>query len=122
MLRAASSAVRNAYSLEISGSGAPRRTATATGERTKSTRLPASRWPPAINRPIASPASTTRSKRSPACTRRAASTPPTDATTTAVPVRLSKAAASLANTWRVAIDERQVIGAVIGAGGNAFME
>ena len=85
MLRAASTACRSDASEPTSGCGAPARTAIATGERIRSTRLPATTWPEATSRSIASEASTTTSNASPACTRRAASTPPTDSIATVQP-------------------------------------
>ena len=114
MVRADRTAWRTASSLVMSGRSAPARTATETPECTRSARLSATAWPEATRRSIASLASTTMSKASPACTRRAASTPPTDSILTAWPVCFSKADASSASTWRVAMEEMQVIGVVSG--------
>ena len=105
MVRAASTARRTASSSPMSGRRAPARTATATGECARSTALPAARWPVAISFSIASRESATTSNASPACTRRATSTPPTDSSATAWPVRASKARVSSVSTGFVAIDE-----------------
>ena len=89
----------------ISSRGAPALTAAATLERTRSTRLPVHTRPLDTSLSIASEASTTPSKASPACTRLAASTPPTDSISTAMPDTCSQASANSANTWRVAMEE-----------------
>ena len=67
----------------MSGRGAPARTAIATPDRTRSTRLSGTILPSPVSASMTSAASTTASNASPARTRFAASTPPTDSRWTA---------------------------------------
>jgi hypothetical protein len=106
MCRAESTACLTASSVSIDGRAAPAGIAAAIGDLTRSTRLPATTWPCALNVSIAPDARTTPSNASPAAMRFAASTPPTDSTRTSESGDVAaNAATRSASRRRVAIDE-----------------